>query len=53
MDESSVRPVVDQTDTSDPNSAEGWVSPEVALAQAGDRVEMGKTIDESLSDSEE
>lgn len=53
MNESEVRPVSDQTDMSDPNAVEGWVSPDVAAALAGERVEMGKTIDESLSDHEE
>ena len=39
--------VIDQTaPTGDANSDTPWVSPDVAAAQSGKRVEMGQTIED-------
>ena len=41
-----VKPVVDQTKSTDSNNPnDTWVSPEVAAAQEGERVEFGKTVE--------
>ena len=48
--EAKSKTAIDQTEL---DSADvPYVSPEVAAAQAGQRVEMGMSIDESLGDAE-